>query len=174
MASSIIAAVGLGSNASNSRNEQRHQRVMGELNELLGEKQATDALARGEESVQRTVATKNQTIGSQRARLAAQGIDINSGSAKQLQDDAAAFSAMDVLTIRNNAAREAWGYKTQALGYQVRGNQLSIEANNRLKGTALTQGAKIGERVSDRFRNRPTDTTNSIPVDYGSWDDPAD
>lgn len=55
-----------------------------------------------------------QAVGTQRSVQAANGIDVNSGSAAQLQDDTAMLGELDALTIQNNAAREAYGYRIQA------------------------------------------------------------
>lgn len=55
-----------------------------------------------------------QAVGTQRSVQAANGIDVNSGSAAQLQDDTAMLGELDALTIQNNAAREAYGYRVQA------------------------------------------------------------
>ncbi|WKL53080.1 hypothetical protein Q1W70_00300 [Pseudomonas kielensis] len=55
-----------------------------------------------------------QAVGTQRTAQAANGIDVNSGSAAQLQDDTSMLGELDALTIQNNAAREAYGYRVQA------------------------------------------------------------
>lgn len=55
-----------------------------------------------------------QAVGTQRTAQAANGIDVNSGSAALLQDDTAMIGELDALTIQNNAAREAYGYRVQA------------------------------------------------------------
>lgn len=51
---------------------------------------------------------------SQRAAAAAGGVDVNTGTAGQLQHETSTFSELDALRITNNAARQAWGYQTQA------------------------------------------------------------
>ena len=55
-----------------------------------------------------------QAIGTQRSVQAANGIDVNSGSSALIQDDTAMLGELDALTIQNNAAREAYGYRVQA------------------------------------------------------------
>ncbi len=85
------------------------------LNDNAGvaDAQAADAIARGsiEEGRQR-LATK-QNIGSSRAALASGGVDVGSGSALDVQASEASLGELDALTIRNNAAREAWGYNVE-------------------------------------------------------------
>lgn len=82
---------------------------------------ATDALARGEveaTAISRDVTRRtDQTAGTQRAILAAQGTDL-SGSPTEILGDTAASGAYDRLTgmanARSNAARAAYGYELQA------------------------------------------------------------
>lgn len=75
---------------------------------------AADVTARGAfDASQRAIAGR-QMVGRQRAAAAASGIDPNSGSAADIQANEAGLSAFDEQMIRNNAAREAWGYKAQS------------------------------------------------------------
>jgi len=103
---------------------------------------ANDAVKRGavEEDQQRLQTTG--AIGTQRAGFAANGIDVNSGSAANIQDDTAQLGEFDALTIRNNAAREAWGYKTQSQTYQTSAKTAVKSAKNNAFGSLLGAGAQ--------------------------------
>lgn len=75
---------------------------------------AKDALYRGrstEHDFRRRVA---QFAGTQRAALAANGIDPNSGTALLIQRDAREASELEATRIRTNAAREAFGFRREA------------------------------------------------------------
>lgn len=103
---------------------------------------ADDAVARGEfESDQQRLQTR-AAIGSQRAGFAANGVDVNSGSAAEIQDDTAALGELDALTIRNNAAREAWGYRTQAQQNVLAASTARSSAKSGMFGSLLTAGAQ--------------------------------
>lgn len=65
-----------------------------------------------------------QQLGQQTARLAAQGTDLE-GSPLDILGDTRAAGELDALTIRANAAREAYGYQAQGLGYS---NQSTLES----------------------------------------------
>lgn len=80
----------------------------------LAELAAEDAVSRGNLAARQRERQARRTIGAQRAALAANGVDVNSGTAADLQADEAALGALDAQTIRNNAAREAWGYRAQS------------------------------------------------------------
>lgn len=96
--------------------------------------QAADAVTRGAEEEQRFRSTVRGLIGSQRAGFAGQGVDVGSGSAVDVQADAAYLGELDALTIRSNAQREAWGYRVQgedlrmAAGVARRGGQAAQTA----------------------------------------------
>lgn len=103
---------------------------------------ANDAVRRGEyESDQQRRATRD-FIGSQRTGFAANGVDVNSGSAANIQDDTAALGELDALTIRNNAAREAWGYRTQSAQNQLAARNAKASSKSAVFGTLLSAGAK--------------------------------
>ncbi len=90
------------------------QKEAGDANAAILEARARDARALGTDEEQRYRANVRGLIGSQRAGFAAQGVDVGSGSAADVQADAAYLGELDALTIRNNAAREAWGYEVEA------------------------------------------------------------
>lgn len=116
---------------------------LAEFNAGIADMQADDAITRGNSAITRSRGKTKQLIGSQRARLAAQGVDINSGSAAEVQADASAIGEMDAMTIANNAAREAWGYKVKAADYTVRGQIARAEGTSKEIGTFLGAGSKI-------------------------------
>lgn len=53
-------------------------------------------------------------VGSIKASQAANGIDVNTGSAVDVRSSAAEIGELNALNIRSNAARQAYGYQTQA------------------------------------------------------------
>lgn len=121
-----------------------------EQNAALAELQATDTIARGREAEGDFRTRAKVTAGGVRAGLAAQGVDIGTGSALDVQRDLGALSELDALTIRNNAAREAWGYRVQAGQYQHHAAMTRAAAKNQAKamrnaslGSLLTGAATI-------------------------------
>lgn len=121
-------------------------RVYG-IDATLADQQATDAIARGHEAEMRQLGATRSLVGSQRAAFAAQGIDANSGSAAKVQADTTALGELDALTIRNNAAREAYGYQMEAADYRTRGalalaaGKTQAQAYNNQSYATLLSGA---------------------------------
>jgi hypothetical protein len=128
-----------------------------ETNARYADEQAEDALARGKEEEDRHKAAVRMLIGSQRTAIAAQGIELGSGSALDLQLEAEGLGALDALTIRNNARRESFGYKVQATDYRNRASLSRMGAIGQARGiqnqqvtTLLTGAAQIGSIYSNR------------------------
>lgn len=124
---------------------------------------ANDAMARGryDADIQRLRTAQN--IGTQRAAQAANGGVVNEGSNAVLQEDTAALGELDALTIQNNAAREAYGYKVEALNNtnaaaQLTTNAASAKRNSLLGGiigggTSLYSSGALGFGGTSSFTN---------------------
>lgn len=132
---------GAGFSAMAQRSAGKAQQQLANYNAQVAEMQAADAIERGRESEGRHRTSVRGLVGTQRAALAASGVDVNDGSALDIQADTAAMGEMDALTIRLNAAREAWGYRTQATDYRARGEIAKNEGNMKAVGTILGAGA---------------------------------
>lgn len=109
-----------------------------DYNANVADLQAKDAVERGAEAEQRFRTQIRGTIGAQRAAIAAGNIDVSFGSAVDVQADAAMLGELDALTIRTNAAREAWGYKVQATDIRNRA------AVTRKEGVMMAEAARVG------------------------------
>lgn len=143
---SVIGGIKSGNAA--KRAGEAQQRAAGKSGDLadfnakVAELQAEDAITRGVEEQQRFRARVRSTIGAQRVGFAASNIDVNYGSAVDVQADAARLGELDVLTIAGNAAREAWGFKMQAEDLRRRG-QLARE-----EGVAFAEAGRVNQTTS--------------------------
>ncbi len=119
------------------------QRERFERNAGFAEYQAQDALARGVVNTKRQRQATNQVIGAQRTSFATQGVDVNQGSALDVQADAQYLGELDALTIKNNAAKEAYGYHVQAEDYLQRGKYAQQEGEMGAINTLLGGGSSL-------------------------------
>lgn len=134
----ILQAVSTGNQFLSEQSQARSVKSQANFESQLAALQAKDAIARGDFSAQQREIQTNRTIGAQRAGEAASGIDANSGTAVDLQADEAKFGALDAQQIRNNAAREAWGYTAQAgIGQITEANEVQ-GIRNQSYSTLLT------------------------------------
>lgn len=150
--SSVIgggAALGNGIAQSGAYREQgRYAQSMGNINAGFADLQAQNALQRGELMAEREGQRAGATIGAQRASYAAQGVSVNSGSAATAQADTAGLSAIDQLMIRNNAAREAWGYNVQALNDRTQAKFAALSGKTNANSTLLTGGMGFAQSMA--------------------------
>lgn len=144
---SASMAMGAVSSASGAYAQSQAAKTQGDLSRTIYEANATlaneaaaEAIARGDRQANQVKIGAKRLIGAQRAQLAASGVDVNSGSALDVQADTAGMGAMDALTAKNNAWREAWGYKAQALDSASRGRFASLAADASSRSTILTGG----------------------------------
>ena len=137
-----IAAYGASRKASAEKSAGKSQQAVAEYNAQVSDLQADDALARGMQDETRQRLKARGLAGSTRVAYAAAGIDISDADSTfaDVQANAATLSEIDALTIRTNAAREAWGYRTQATNQRAGGQIAMVAANNRAIG-ALVSGA---------------------------------
>jgi hypothetical protein len=83
-----------------------------ENNAILARQQAGDAMVRGAEEARSAEIAGRNTASAARVAIGANGV--TGGSTDDIAAVSAANSAMDAATIRANAAREAWGFKSEA------------------------------------------------------------
>lgn len=140
-----------------------YEKGMYDQNAKYAEQQAADAIQIGQETSYKQQAGVRSLVGSQRAALAAQGIEIDSGSALDVQLESIGLGEKDRLEILNNAAREAWGYKVQAQDYTNKGNLAFYAGKTQAQSlrnaswsTLLTGGAQIAGIYSDRASSSGT------------------
>jgi len=139
---SSIATTGLQTfsqyNAVKSQGE--YQKNVYETNARFANVQAEDAIRRGDKNSESHLKQVRALIGGQRATLAAQNVEIDSGSPLAVQMDTAGIGALDALEIRNNAWRESWGFKVQSADFQSKARFAMLEARNKANNTLLTGG----------------------------------
>jgi hypothetical protein len=153
-----LGALGTGASVLGQINQQSaagaQQNYLAQLSrqrQQLADQQAQDALQRGQVAEQKQRDLTAQRIGTQTAALAAQGTDLE-GSPTDILGDTARAGEQDALTIRNNAAREAWGYETQAAGSGADAAlRESYEPSYLGAGTSLLMGASSLADKWDRF-----------------------
>jgi hypothetical protein len=136
-----IMALAAYSSAKNQKKQGEYQAQIDRNNASAAEWQAADAVQRGNAAAATERRKGQQTLGTQRAAMAAAGLDISSGSALSILEDTDYFNEADQLTIKSNAAREAWGYKVQASHSMASANLRASAADNI---NPLFEGVKAG------------------------------
>lgn len=108
----------------------------GRNNEIMAGYAAENALAQGEEAAAAAVRQGEAVKGAQRAAFAGGGVDVNFGTARDLQEQTDFFAQNDAATARGNARRDAW-----ALRYQ--GATAAAEGRAARRNSYLSAGATL-------------------------------
>lgn len=124
-------------NAYASYEQGKYLDKVAKVNARMSDQAADDAIARGGIEADEHRKATQQVIGSTRTGFAAAGIDVNSGTAGLIQDDVAALGELDALTIINNAAREAYGYRVQAMDQRQQGKLAKYQGKMGAIGSIL-------------------------------------
>jgi hypothetical protein len=138
----IITAVGAGVGVYGQIQAGKDANRIERQNAKNLELSAMDAQRRGDLEEQEHRNQVRAMLGSQRAAFGASNVDSNTGSPLGLLVDTARFGEIDALTIRNNAAREAWGFRTGAHQARARGKAGEKSGIFQGTGTALAGGAQ--------------------------------
>lgn len=126
-------------------NEQETQAKQKEAveNTRLAQRAAVDALERGNrESGQARMAT-SQLIAKQQLAYANSGVDSTVGTPAQVASDTRTLGEMDARQLENNAAREAWGFRTYGSRYREQAQLEATRGTNRAYGTALAGAGRF-------------------------------
>lgn len=120
-----------------SYEQGKYLNKVAKVNAGISERAGRDAVKRGNIDADEQRQQTGQVLGAQRAAFAANGVDVNSGSAGQVQNDTAAIGELDALTLVNNAAREAYGYQVQAMDQRQQGKLAKYQGKMDAIGSIL-------------------------------------
>lgn len=149
-AAGIVTAFGNASVARHNNSIAKSRANIARINAQAMELQAQAVLRANETAtVQKTMAA-GRTKSAQRAALAANGIAVAEGSAAELQASTDIVKKIDMNTMKENAVRNAWGYRMQATNYE---NQaLMAEAGKQSVGlTFATSLANTASQVGTSY-----------------------
>ncbi len=140
-----VMAAGAGMSAQAYKASGKSAQALGNYNAEVAEVKADDAIARGRVSEGRHRLQTAKLIGDQRVAFAASGEDISDpdSTAVNVFADTAALSELDALTIRSNAAREAWGYRAQAKDDRFRGEVGKMEGDSKAIGAVMSTAGSV-------------------------------
>lgn len=139
--------------ARNERAGYAYQAQVADNNAQIAEWQAKDSIQRGQTEEQNQRLKTASTYGSQRAALAANGVVLSEGSALDVLTTTKYLGERDALTVRDNALKEAWGYKNQAAASRadaaaMRWKRSTISPLMNTTTSLLTSASSISDKWS--------------------------
>lgn len=165
-ASLAAAAIGAGVTAYSQWQKGKQEKAYYEAqakiarnNQKMANAQAEDAIKRGGEADIELRRQYAQKRGAQVAGLAASGVALDEGSALSVLQDTDMFEQIDSGRTRDNAQREAWGYRVQGTNYsndatmaRMAGRNASGAVPYAVGGTLLSTATDVSDRWL-KFRN---------------------
>ena len=142
-ASTLVGTAGTIQQGNAAQDAANYQAQVAERNREISEMQAVDAKKRGRVEETRKRRQTEQRLGAQRAAMAANGIDIDSGSSLDVLGDTAQFGELDALTIRSNTEREARGFRQQGQNFQSEANLSRARGSAAKTGSLFNAGSTL-------------------------------
>lgn len=147
-----MSAYGMYQQSKASKDMANYSAQVAENNAKTTELQAQDALKRGDEDAAAIRRNADMLKGSQRASMAAKGLDLAEGTAAELQDQTDFFALNDQATARHNAAKEAWAIRVQGNNYRNEATAQRATAKSIRPGLAATTSLLTGAgQVASRW-----------------------
>jgi hypothetical protein len=138
VASGAIGAYGAIQSGQAQKKQARYQAGVERNNATIAGWQAQDATQRGQIEEQRQRLATARLKSSQRAAFGSNGVEIDSGSPLDILMDTAQLGELDALTIRSNAEREAYGFRSQS------GNLMAQAGLTQMAGRSASTAGFIG------------------------------
>jgi hypothetical protein len=125
---------------------------VGEINARLAELAAETEMTRGQNEYGSYTFKVGRLKSTQRANLAANGVDLGVGSAAEVLTSTDMMREIEGQVIVSNAVRSAWGYQTQASIYRAKAGFEAVNA--RSGGTAASNNyMATGTNNSNNYLN---------------------
>lgn len=157
----------------------QYQADVAEQNAKIAEEQARDVQRRKAEEISDLQEQRRQMQGQQRVAMAATGADSGYGSGLAILTDTSYLSQMDINKTEYNAAKEEWGYQSQAKMYKAESGAHKAAAKNAIVQGVVTMGsqmigAKSGNSSAGASTSKATGYKSSslMPTTNTYWDPP--
>lgn len=139
----ISSVAGTGMSAYGQYQQAKAGQVAARYNQKVADIQKQDALDRGDFEQQQVGARQAQIRGRQRVALAANGVDLDSGTPAALLDQTDYYGLEDQRTVANNARREAAGYGARST---LAGLQADVNPYAGATGSLLSNAGAVADK----------------------------
>ena len=128
IASAGVGALGAISNANAQAANASYQAQVAKNNATIASQNAEYATQAGSEKATEASLKARERLGAVTTALAASGVDVNTGSAADVEKTQRETGSLETQQVVNNAALQAYGYRSQSTGYQAEAGLESAEA----------------------------------------------
>ena len=173
-----VSVVGGMQQAKAQQQEAEYQAQVAQPNANIANENAAQVRQQGIEDARNQRLKALSTIGTQKAQMAANGMNIGDGSALDTIEDTAMLGEMDALSTMYNAEQHALNYEQQSANFQNQANLSRMAGQNassasRINAIAggLNGASKVGLSVSNAWGGMNSDwlsNTKSNIKNFGS------
>lgn len=145
LSAAVVTAAGTAYGGLAANAQGKYEAKVAEQNARLTAEQARDAKERGQMDAARLDREYAQTAGAQRAAMAANGIDIDFGSAAGVQQDTAMMRGEDRAAHDRNVYNEMRGLDINAANYRSQAQASRMKGKNAMVGSMISAtGSLLG------------------------------
>lgn len=134
----LTGAIGSFFSAQSAKSAAQFQSEMSAINARMAERSAQSVLSQGQQQIGALTLKAGQLKSSQRANMAANGLDLGEGSAAEVQASTDIMKSIDSNTINANAVRAANAARTQSVNYA---NQSLLQGASAASMSPFSAGA---------------------------------
>jgi hypothetical protein len=155
-----------------------YQAQVARNNAVIAQQNAAHAASAGAAQTEAASMKAAQRQGLLRAALGANGLDVNSGSAADVQTGQRELGNLDAATTANNAALEVYGYQTQSGNQTAQSGLYGLEAafapaEGALKGAGIllsnsSVDSALAHGANDIFGSSQLSGDPTVPDEF-SW-----
>lgn len=128
--SSIMGAMGASAKADADAAAYNYKAQVAANNAIIAKRNADQATYAGQIGAQTNDLKTKNVVATQLVTQASSGLDVGSGTAVKLRESAMDIGHLDTLTILNNAAKQAAGFKAQGSGFEAESQLNKMSADN--------------------------------------------
>jgi hypothetical protein len=114
-----IGAAGQVMNGIAQGNAASYQAKVAQNNAIIEKQNAAYAASAGAAQTEQSGLAERGRQAKLRAGIAANGLDVNTGTPADLQTSSRELGLLDTQTVSNNAAKQAYGYEAKSTGYSA-------------------------------------------------------
>lgn len=139
VASIVTSIFGQSKQNKAAKKAEAYQESVARANEMMSEWLYEDTLRQSDKEIQNYKKQVGSLIGTQKVSYAASGVEADTGSAFDVQAETAFQGELDILQMKQNAYRQAFGYKMDAInGSLSAANAIAASKTNREYNTLAT------------------------------------
>jgi hypothetical protein len=163
---SVVSLIGGVSQANAQKQQLNYQAAIANNNAIIAQQNQEYAAKAGAAQAQQVSLQEAQRLGAVKAAIAANNVDVNTGSAATVQESQRETGTLNALTTENNALLQAYGYGVQAQQYASQAGLYQTAASNvsylGAAGSGLGGLGNLPTKFGSIFGSSPTNQYDPI------------